>query len=151
MTVLVGGVGCLVLGGTLPLWLKIVFGRDFGGAAVPTWMLMFSAILCIPGLMAAAGLSAWGRPGLRSIGLAVTLVANASALVLLVPPLGAIGASWTSIISNVVMSSFMCIAASRVMKVPAGDFLLVRPADVALVYRETVALVQRYVRRPSRV
>ena len=77
-TVLMGAIGCAALGGTMPLWLGAVFGDDFRGATVPTWMLMFSALLCIPGLMAAAGLSAWGRPGVRSLGLALTLVANAS-------------------------------------------------------------------------
>jgi O-antigen/teichoic acid export membrane protein len=147
MAVLIGAIGCAAIGGTLPLWLGGVFGEEFREATVSTWMLMFSALLCIPGLMAAAGLSAWGRPGLRSLGLAVTLVANASALIVLVPRMGAIGAAWTSIISNVVMTSFMCVAASRVMKVPAADFLLIRPQDIARVYREVRAVAARLRRR----
>ena len=61
--------------------------------------------------------------------------------------MGAIGASWTSIISNVVMTTFMCVAASRVMRVPVRDFVLVRPDDVARIYREVRILTVRILRR----
>lgn len=145
LTILVGFLGCAVLGGTLPWWIRPLFGAEFGAATVPTQMLMVSAMICIPGLMAAAGISAWGRPGLRSMGLGVTLVANVSVFVLLVPPLGVIGACWTSIVSNVVMTGFMVVVASRVMGVPVHDFLLVRRSDVALTSREVARLVQRCV------
>ena len=141
LTVLAGVVGCTVLGGTAPLWIPPLFGAEFAPAIVPTLMLMFSALLCIPGLMAATGLGAWGRPGLRSIGLAVTLVVNVVVFLLLVPSLGAIGASWTSIASNLVMTSYMVTAAARVMGVPARDFLLVRASDLALAWRESQRLM----------
>jgi O-antigen/teichoic acid export membrane protein len=143
LTILVGFLGCAVLGGTLPWWIGPLFGAEFGAATVPTLMLMVSAMICIPGLMAAAGISAWGRPGLRSMGLGVTLVANVSVFVLLVPSLGVIGACWTSILSNVVMTGFMVVVASRVMGVPVHDFLLVRRSDVALMSREVARLVRR--------
>lgn len=143
LTILVGFLGCAVLGGTLPWWIGLLFGAEFGAATAPTLMLMVSAMICIPGLMAATGISAWGRPGLRSMGLGVTLVANVSAFVLLVPPFGVLGACWTSILSNVVMTGFMVVVASRVMGVPVRDFLLVRRSDVALMSREVARLVRR--------
>lgn len=151
LTLFIGFAGCAVLGSTLPWWIEPLFGSEFGGATVPTLMLMFSALICIPGLMAATGISAWGRPGLRSVGLGITLIANVSIFVLLVPPLGVIGACWTSIASNVVMTGFMVVAASRVMRVPTRDFLLVRGVDVALTWREGVRLVRLMRRRPARV
>lgn len=151
VTLLIGFLGCAVLGATLPWWIEPLFGAEFGGATVPTLMLMFSALLCIPGLMAATGISAWGRPGLRSVGLGITLIVNVSVFVLLVPPLGVIGACWTSIASNVVMTGFMVVVASRVMQVPARDFLLVRGGDVALTWHEGVRLVRRMRRSPARV
>ncbi|MGH3751274.1 MAG: oligosaccharide flippase family protein [Pseudonocardiaceae bacterium] len=147
LTILVGFLGCAVLGGTLPWWIGPLFGAEFGAATVPTLMLMVSAMICIPGLMATAGISAWGRPGLRSIGLGVTLVANVSVFVLLVPPFGVIGACWTSIVSNVVLTGFMVVVASRVMGVPAHDFLLVRRSDLALASREVARLLRRIRRR----
>jgi O-antigen/teichoic acid export membrane protein len=151
ITLLVGAVGCTVLGASVPLWIGLLFGQEFTAATVPTLMLMFSALLCIPGLMAATAVAAWGRPGLRSIGLGVTLVVNVIAFVLLVPPLGVIGACWTSILSNVILSGYMIIVAGRVMKVPAGDFVRVRASDIALLRREGARLLEKLPKRGGRV
>jgi O-antigen/teichoic acid export membrane protein len=136
VTLLVGFVGCAVLGGTLPFWIKPLFGAEFGAATVPTLMLLVAALICIPGLMAATGVAAWGRPGRRSIGLCITLVTNIVVFVLLVPRLGVIGGCLTSIVSNLVLTTFMVIVASRVIKEPVSSFLLPRPSDVALAWRE---------------
>ena len=136
LTLLAGAAGCVVLGASLPFWIGPLFGREFEAATVPTLMLMVSAILCIPGLMAATGVAAWGRPGVRSVGLGITLVVNVGVFVVLVPPFGVIGACWTSIVSNVVLTGYMVIAASRVMQVPARDFVLVRGSDVMMLGRE---------------
>lgn len=143
LTLLVGFVGCAMLGGTLPFWMVPLFGAGFENAVIPTLMLMLSALLCIPGLMAATGVSAWGRPGLRSVGIGITLVINIIAFIILVPTFGVIGACITSIISNIVMTGFMVVVASRVMEVSALDFLIVRIGDVRRVWRECVNLVAR--------
>lgn len=136
LTLLAGSVGCIVLGGTLPFWIGPLFGSAFVGATLPTIMLLASALICIPGLMAASGLSAWGRPAVRSIGLGITLVANLGSLVPLVQHFGVYGACWTSIISNVVLTTTMVVPASRIMKVPATDFFLIRGADVRRAINE---------------
>jgi O-antigen/teichoic acid export membrane protein len=151
LTLLVGFVGCVVMGATLPFWIQPLFGPEFGGATVPPLLLMVSALICIPGLMAATGMSAWGRPGLRSAGLAVTLVVNVSVFVVLVPLFGVCGACWTSVASNVAMTGFMVVVASRVMQVPAGDFLLVRRSDLVRLWREAGRLVARLRRRRGHV
>ena len=140
LTLLVNILGCVLIAATLPWWIRPLFGSDFGGAVVPTFMLIASAIICIPGLMAATSMGAWGRPGLRSLGLLVTLVVNVTALVLFVPALGVVGGCWTNIITNAVLTGFMTIAASRVMNVRSRDFWLIRRSDVARVWAETVRL-----------
>ena len=150
LTVLVTVAGCVLLGGTLPFWIGPLFGDEFQAATVPTLMLMLSAIVCIPGLMAAVGLSAWGRPGLRSFGLAITLAVNLVVLLVLVPSLGAIGACWASIASNVVMSSYMIVTAGRVMGVRRRDFVVVRAADVGLAWREGLRLLSELRSRGRR-
>lgn len=147
VTMLLGFFGCAILGGTVPLWIEAVFGEEFGAATVPTLMLLLSAVISIPGLMAATGVAAWGRPGLRSIGLGVTLVANVVVFVLLVPELGVIGGCVTSIVSNVVMTTFMVVAASRVMDETVSSFLLPRASDVALVWREGRHLISKALSR----
>ena len=134
---------------TSPWWIGPLFGSEFDGAVVPTLMLLFSAVLCVPGLMAATGIGAWGRPGLRSLGLGITLAANLAAFVLLVPRTGVIGACWTSIVSNIVMSGYMVVVAARVMRVPVGDFVFVRRSDVVRAWHEGTALLVRLRRRPA--
>ena len=147
LTLLVGFVGCLLIGCALPLWITPLFGPGFSGAVIPTLMLLVSALICIPGLMAAAGLSAWKRPGLRSLGLVLSLVANVSVFVLLVPKLGAVGACFTSIVSNVVMSGFMVTVAGRVMGLQRTDFFVPRRSDVLVLTDEASRLLDRVLKR----
>lgn len=150
IAIFVGIVGCLLLAGTLPFWIEPLFGEGFGDATVPTLILMLSAILCIPGMMASSGISAWGRPGLRSLGLAITLLAYVGTFVALVPHFGVLGACLTSIVSNLILTSYMVLTASRVMKVQARRFLLVRRSDILLAWREVEGLVRRLGSRRDR-
>lgn len=149
LTLLVNLVGCVLVGATAPFWIKPLFGAEFVGAIVPTVMLLASALLCIPGLLAATGVGAWGRPGLRSIGLGGTLVVNILVFVALVPPLGVIGACWTSMVSNVVLTGYMVMVASRVMGVPATDFFLLRVGDARRAWGEGLRLLGYLRRVPS--
>jgi O-antigen/teichoic acid export membrane protein len=139
--------GCGALAALSPWGVPYLFGTDFAAAVVPTLMLLGAAVLCVPGFMVGAGLAAFGRPSLRSAGFTTTLIVNLTAFVLLVPPLGAIGACWAAIAGNIVMSAFMVIAASRVMHQPIHSFMVIRLADVALVWREVTGLLQRVLRR----
>jgi len=143
MTLLVGFMGCVALGGSLPLWISPLFGEEFEAAVVPTLMLLVAALICIPGLMAASGIAAWGRPGRRSLGLGFALVVNLGVFVILVPPFGVIGACWTNIISNLVLTGFMVVVASRLLHEPASSFFLVRASDFRAVWREGLQLVFR--------
>ena len=151
MTTLVALSGCAVLSTTLPFWIGPLFGREFQQATLPTIILMASAVLCIPGLMAATGVSAWGRPGLRSIGLALTLVTNLVAFIVLAPLFGAMGGAWTSLLSNVVMTSYMVVTARRVMGVTVAEFLLLRPSDAVRVWVEGLQLARMVTSRLIRV
>lgn len=147
LTLLVAVAGCLVLGGSLPWTLAPLFGQEFMDALVPTVMLLVSALLCIPGLMAATALTAWGRPALRSIGLVVGLVVNIGTFVVLVPLYGVYGAAWASVATNVAMSTFMVVAASRLIDVKGRDFWLLRGSDIRRGVDEMTRLVGRF--RPS--
>lgn len=143
LTLIVGFVGCATLAGTLPLWITPLFGGDFAGALLPTLMLLASAVICIPGLMASAGLSAWKRPGLRSVGLVLALVTNIAVLLLLVPRIGVVGACCASLVCNVVFTWFTVAAACRVMGVPARDFLVPRTADAKRLLNEAGRIVRQ--------
>lgn len=122
--------GCSLMGVLVPFFIGPLFGFEFVDATLPTLILLFSAVISVPGLMCASGLSAWGRPGLRSLGLLVALVTNVLVFVLLVPRVGAIGAAWASVASNAAMTTIMLIAASRLMNVNPRDALILRRSDI---------------------
>ena len=151
LTLLVNGAGCVLLGATLPWWIGPLFGAEFTGALVPTLMMLVSAVIFMPGLMAATSIQAWGRPGLRSLGLALTLVVNVGVFVVLVPRMGVIGACWANIITNAVLSGYMITTASRLLGVAVRDFVIVRPADIAQAWGETVRFASRLRRRGNPV
>jgi O-antigen/teichoic acid export membrane protein len=150
LTTIAALIGCVVIAISVPFWITPLFGPEFGDATVPTIILLASAIICVPGLMASSGLSAWGRPGLRSMGLALTFVINLGALLVLVPLLGVYGAAITSVISNLVLTSTMVIFASRVIGVPVSDFVVIRGRDFVRAWSELTRLVSGISRRFSR-
>jgi O-antigen/teichoic acid export membrane protein len=147
VTLLVGFVGCLVFGATVPFWIRPLFGEEFGSATLPTLLLLLSAVVCIPGLMAATGIAAWGQPGRRSIGLVITLVVNVGVFVVLVPPFGVIGGCLTSLVSNVVMTTYMVVVAAKVLDRPVARFVVPRSSDLMLAGREVRQLARQALRR----
>jgi O-antigen/teichoic acid export membrane protein len=142
-------VGSLVLGGTLPLWIEFVFGEGFGGATPSTWLLLVAACTAVPGLIAGAAVDSAGRPGLRSVALTIALVANLVGLLLLVPPLGAVGAAIASLVSTLVSTVVVVISASRLQQTRVRDFIVPRKSDVAVVRMSIVGLVRRVRRKPE--
>ncbi|MEH3075704.1 MAG: oligosaccharide flippase family protein [Quadrisphaera sp.] len=139
---LVGALGALVLGATVPLWIGPVFGAQFAPATEPTWWLLIAAVTNIPGLMAGAGLGAWGRPGLRSASFVVALVVLVGAFLLLVPTMGAVGAGLAAIASGTAMSVFAVVLAARVNRSSPWAFVVPRGSDVVALGHEGARLVR---------
>lgn len=144
---LVGAAGALAIGVTVPLWIGPVFGEQFTAATVPTWWLLLAAVANVPGLMAGAGLGAWGRPGLRSASFVVALVVLLAGFVLLVPGRGAVGAGVAAVASGAAMSVFAVAAAARLSGAPASAFVVPRRSDLVALgdegRRAARALVSR--------
>ncbi|MFV0633110.1 lipopolysaccharide biosynthesis protein [Demequina sp.] len=147
LTLLFGVAGCLAMGLTLPWWIGPLFGEEFTAAIAPTLLLLGSAIILIPGLMATSGLAAWGRPGLRSASQVASLVVHLGAFLVLVPSHGAVGAGWAAIAGTVTMTAVAVVTASRVMDVRARDFLLPGGSDVARAWAEGRGLAARLMPR----
>jgi O-antigen/teichoic acid export membrane protein len=127
---LLTAVASLALGVGLPLWIGFVFGAGFEAAVVPTWILLLSSCLAVPGTIAGAGLDSVGRPALRSASLVLALVTNFLGLVLLVPPFGAVGAALAALVSTLASSVFVIVAASRVLHTASHRFFAVRGSDL---------------------
>ena len=130
VTTLLAVSGSFVLAASLPFWIGFVFGQGFTGAIVPTWLLLISSCLAVPGLIAGAVLDSVGKPGLKSAALAVALLTNVAGLLLLTPPLGAVGAALAALVSTLASTVFMVVASARALHVPALSFVLTERRDI---------------------
>ncbi|MGT2425251.1 oligosaccharide flippase family protein [Amnibacterium kyonggiense] len=145
-TIFIGLLGTIAIAVSLPLWIGRIFGTEFVAAVPTTQILLLSSLANIPAFLAAAGLAAWGRPGLRSTGLVVTLAVGVVLFLILVPPFGAVGAAWSAFISSVVSAAWMTAFAARVLHVSIRDLLIVRRSDLVLLWTQ----VRRRIGPPSR-
>ncbi|UNK45812.1 oligosaccharide flippase family protein [Arthrobacter sulfonylureivorans] len=109
------------------------FGPDFAPAVPVIWLLLLGTVLGNPGSVAGAGLNARGRPGLRSWSIALALGASLAALILLAPPLGAIGAASATLIGNIVSGGLNIIWMRKYFAVPAGGFVGIRSVDLRVI------------------
>jgi O-antigen/teichoic acid export membrane protein len=143
LMIVVCAAGALVLGAVLPWCIVPLFGPGFEAAVVPTWLLLLAAVLGIPALITGAGLGAWGRPGVRSGIVVVTLAVNVAGLVVLVPMAGAVGAGWAGVFSALTSSTLSVLVMARVSGARPLAFVLPRSADFALLVREVGVAVRR--------
>lgn len=128
-------VALALLVGVASIWgIPVLFGAEFAPAVLPTWLLLIAIVLGNPGSLAGAGLSALGRPHLRSWSLLVALIANLIALFLLVPPLGAIGAALSTAVGNVIAAGLNLLWMRRVsVEVGFWDFVAIRRDDLQVI------------------
>jgi O-antigen/teichoic acid export membrane protein len=132
----------LILSVTIALWLPLLFGDDFRPAMWPAVVLLFAAALGVPGSVAGAGLSARGRPGLRSIALVVATVVNITVLILLVPSLGALGAALATLVGNLIAANGNILMMKRLYATPVRDFYAVRRADIRVVSAKAASAIR---------
>lgn len=132
-----------VLAATLTWWLPIVFGADFAPAAPVALILLLAVTAGNSGSVAGAGLSARGRPGLRSLSLMIAACINVIALIILVPPLGATGAAWATCIGNVLASNLNIFFLWRKFGISPTQFYAFRVSDIQLLIRTLWKLLKR--------
>lgn len=124
-----------------PYAIPTIFGDQFEGAVVVTALLLLAVTVGTPGSLAGAGLAAIGRPGMRSLSLAIAAVTAIAALVILAPRWGAAGAAYATLIGNLV-SSNICIAIwCRLTGTPFLHFYTIRATDVLSLFRTVIRLV----------
>jgi O-antigen/teichoic acid export membrane protein len=133
-TFLCGG-AALVLGGSMLWWLPFLFGEDFRDALPVAGVLLAAVVLGTPGSIGGSGLSARGRPGLRSVSLTVACVINIGLLVLLAPVLGAMGAALATLAGNLISSNLNLVFLARIFGINPLAFYGLRRTDLATLAR----------------
>lgn len=117
------------------LLIPLLFGDDFKASTELVIILLVGIILGNPGSVLAAGLSARGRPMLRSIAMLIGVVTNIIGIVLLVPVFGAQGAAFASVASNVVTAVMVLVFAAKFFSLNPVHFLSLRRVDFIYLLR----------------
>jgi O-antigen/teichoic acid export membrane protein len=123
----------LGLGLTMMWWLPALFGQEFAGSVPIAAVLLAGVIIGTPGSIAGAGLSARGRPGLRSISLVIACVGNVLLLLVLVPTWGAMGAAWATCAGYIATSLLNLFFLKRLFGIPMRSFYGVRRSDLTVL------------------
>jgi len=140
----------IITGISMHWWIPWLFGANFHSAVPVAAVLICSVVLGTPGSVAGAGLSARGRPGLRSLGLVVACPFNVALVVLLVPHHGAMGAAIATLVGSGVASSLAIYFTWRFFGVPPQTFYGLRRSDVAAVRRFIASMLERRPAGPGR-
>jgi O-antigen/teichoic acid export membrane protein len=136
----------LFLGVTMLWWIPFLFGEAFRDSIPIAAVLLAAVVLGTPGSVGGSGLSARGRPGLRSLSLTIACAVNIGLLVLLTPPLGAMGAALATLVGNLISSNLNLAFLRRMYRINPLQFYGLRRTDVATVGR----YVQRILHRRAR-
>lgn len=130
---------------TLGSYLLVVpiFGSDFAAVPSVVAVLLIGTVLGNPGSVVAAGLSARGRPVLRSIALTCGVAVNLGLLFVLVPAWGALGAAAATSIANVATGVLVLVFAYRFFNLTPASFLKLTISDV----RDLASTIRRLLRR----
>jgi O-antigen/teichoic acid export membrane protein len=115
------------------LFLPAVFGSAFTPSIPVTLLLLVGACLLTPGSVAGMGLSARGRPGLRSISFGIGLAVNVIGIVLLIPPYGAAGAAVATILGNSTAATCNLLWLRVAFSVRPHGFFGLRRADLTVL------------------
>ncbi|PEF35963.1 teichoic acid transporter, partial [Bacillus sp. AFS094228] len=92
---------------------------------------------------AGAGLSARGRPGLRSWGMVIGAAANTAVLFVTVPTLGAMGAALSTLVGNIVAGTMNIVWLRTHFGMGIRGFYGLRPRDIQLVSKTLVRLTRK--------
>jgi O-antigen/teichoic acid export membrane protein len=125
------------------LFFEALFGSEFLPALPLTMVLLLAVVLGNHGSIAGIGLSARGRPGLRSAAESLGLVVNVMLVLALVPPLGAMGAAVATVAGGVAAAIWNLSALNRVYGVPWSSMLGVRRSDIVLMVDTAKRLIRR--------
>ncbi|ABM09332.1 lipopolysaccharide biosynthesis protein [Paenarthrobacter aurescens] len=138
LTSAAAGLASIGIGVLLPWAIPVLFGASFGAAVAVTWVILAGVTLGTAGSVAGAGLSARGRPGLRSWGMVIGAIANTAVLLMAVPTLGAMGAALSTLVGNVVAGTMNVVWLRAHFGMGIRGFYGLRSRDIQLVLKTLV-------------
>ena len=133
----------LGLGSTMHWWIPWLFGPGFADAWLAAAILLLATVVGTSGSVAGAGLSARGRPGLRSISMAIGAACNLTVFLAAVGPWGVVGAALSTLVGSYVSGTMNIVFLKTRFGISASGFYGLRREDLALLSRAVRKLVRR--------
>lgn len=125
-----------------PTLMSMVFGSRFEGSAdVVRVLFLGSAVMIIPTLLAPFFLGQLQRPGLLSVLAWANGFANALLAIWWIPALGALGAAWALLGSQLAGTVLVLLLYLRYSSTSLGRVIVPRQDDVALLWRRFAQLL----------
>jgi O-antigen/teichoic acid export membrane protein len=137
----------LALAAVTPLLLTTVFGHAFQAAVPMAWLLLLGMVPFGTASVLSTALQADGAPQIPSIAEAIALVVTVPGLILLLRPLGGIGAAIVSDVAYTTSFVYQVRAASRRIGVPVSGFLVPTRDDVEWASRLALQAGRSVTRR----
>jgi O-antigen/teichoic acid export membrane protein len=119
----------LALGAVTPLLLPLVFGSEFADAVDMALVLLLAAIPSAGVLVLMTALVAAGRPGMTSIGELLAVLITGAGLLLVLEPLGGLGAALVSLAAYSANFGLQLIFARRIFGGRLRDYVVPRMED----------------------
>jgi O-antigen/teichoic acid export membrane protein len=126
LTLAIVAVTHLVLAAMTPFVLPALFGDDFRDAVPMVWLLLAAGIPGAGAFVMSGALTSAGHPGLSTAAEIVALVATVVGLIILLPPLGGVGAALVSLIAYSANLALQLSFSRRAFAIPTTQLL--RPA-----------------------
>lgn len=130
LSILVNVMLGIAIGAPVVLWLSLLFGNGFIPAAPAVLILLLGNIVGTPGSLAGTAMSARGHPGYRSASIVIAAVVNATLVVVLSPPLGAVGAALAMLTGSLIGSGMNLYFGRRYFGLSVIQFCVPRWGDV---------------------
>lgn len=136
----VGSISCVMVAMTAPLAILLLFGHRFANSIPAALVLVPAATLLGFNLVLHEGLRGLGRPyaplQAELVGLAVT----AMALVVMLRPLGIMGAAISSLLGYGSVTAALLFHSLRITRLPLAAFVLPRPEEFRLARKHLASL-----------
>jgi O-antigen/teichoic acid export membrane protein len=143
ISTLVTALVAAIIAAASPWLIPLLFGPEFSGAIPVVVVLSLAFSLAVPGSVAGAALSARGRPELRSLTLSIQMVLFVIAMLLLVPPFGAVGAAAAMLAGAVAPAHLNIHWLHKYFEVPVSEFYRFRKSDFDVFYQAPAWLLAR--------
>lgn len=127
--------GALVLEAVVGFAIPLAFGSDFEPAVEMTRILLLAAIPQTATQVLSSALVASGAPGVTARGQLFSLAITVPGLILLLGPLGGVGAALVSLAAYSATAAYLLWQAHRRLQLGFRAMLLVRAADLTSVLR----------------